>query len=89
MEGQGCGWRVILDKDVFNDANEHIGTIEDLIATRDKGISDAIIGVGGFPGMDAMMSPSVSTNAEAQTSASCFLVRAKKLSMRCRIQICR
>lgn len=83
MEGQGCGWRVILDKDVFNDANEHIGTIEDLIVTRDKGISDASIGVGGFPGMDAVMSPSVSINAKSQTSASSFLVRAKKLSHRC------
>jgi len=49
-EGKGFGWRGILDKDVFNDANENIGTIEDLIVTRDKGIFDAIIGVGVFLG---------------------------------------
>jgi len=83
VEGQGCGRRVILDKDVFNDAIEHIGTIEDLIVTRDKGISDASIGVGGFPGMDATLPPSVIISVKSQTSASSFLVRAKKLSNRC------
>ncbi len=48
------GWSLkndILGKDVFNDANENIGTIEDLLVTRDKAISYAIIGVGGFLGM--------------------------------------
>ncbi|WP_075353223.1 PRC-barrel domain-containing protein [Desulfovibrio sp. DV] len=48
------GWSLkndILGKDVFNDANENIGTVEDLLVTRDKAISYAIIGVGGFLGM--------------------------------------
>jgi len=89
VEGQGCGRRVILDKDVFNDANENIGTDEDLIVTRDTCIFVAIIGVGGFLGMDATMSPSVSIIAKSQTSASCFLVQAKKRSKWRRIQICR
>lgn len=89
MEGKGCGRRVNLDKDVFHDTKEHVGTIEDLIVTRGKGISDAIIGVGVFPGMDATMSPSVTISAKSETCASSFLVRAKKLSTRCRIQLCR
>ncbi len=41
----------ILGKDVYNESNEDIGTIEDLLVTRDKAISYAIIGVGGFLGM--------------------------------------
>jgi hypothetical protein len=57
---------VILDKDVFNDANENIGTIEDLIVTRDKGMSDEIIGGGVFLGMDAAMSPRASIIAKSK-----------------------
>lgn len=48
------GWSVkdeILGQDVYNDNNDNIGTIEDLYVTRDKAISYAIIGVGGFLGM--------------------------------------
>jgi len=48
------GWSIkkaILDKDVFNEANEKVGTIEDLVVTPDKGISYAIVGAGGFLGM--------------------------------------
>ncbi len=41
----------ILGKDVYNDRNENIGSIEDLLVTRDKAISYAIIGVGGFLGL--------------------------------------
>ncbi|OLN30406.1 hypothetical protein DVDV_0606 [Desulfovibrio sp. DV] len=48
------GWSVkddILGKDIYNDNNDNIGTIEDLYVTRDKAISYAILGVGGFLGM--------------------------------------
>lgn len=41
----------IIGKEVFNDNHDNIGTIEDLLVTRDKAISYAIIGVGGFLGM--------------------------------------
>ena len=48
------GWsakKQILGKDVFNDAGEKIGEINDLIVTPNRSLSYAIVGVGGFPGM--------------------------------------
>lgn len=48
------GWSIkkdVLGKTVFNDNNEKIGTIEDLLVSRGQAISYAIIGVGGFLGM--------------------------------------
>ena len=48
------GWSVkkeILNNYVYNDDSDNIGTIEDLFVTREKAISYAIIGVGGFLGM--------------------------------------
>jgi len=49
------GWsaeRQILDKAVYNSNNEKIGEVEDLIITPDKAVSYAIVGVGGFLGID-------------------------------------
>ena len=48
------GWsakRNILGKAVYNDKNDKIGTIDDLIISPDKSLSFAIVGVGGFLGM--------------------------------------
>lgn len=48
------GWSVkknIMDKAVYNDNNEKIGSVDDLILSRNKSGSFAIIGVGGFLGM--------------------------------------
>jgi sporulation protein YlmC with PRC-barrel domain len=48
------GWSVkknIMDKAVYNDNNERIGSVDDLIISRNKSASFAIIGVGGFLGM--------------------------------------
>ena len=48
------GWsakKQILGKDVFNDAGEKIGEVDDLIVAPDKSLSYAIIGVGGFLGV--------------------------------------
>jgi len=48
------GWsakKQILGKDVFNDAGEKIGEINDLIVTPNRSLSYAIVGVGGFLGM--------------------------------------
>jgi len=48
------GWSIkkdIMSKDVFNDANEKVGVIEDIIVTPDKAMSYAIVGTGGFLGM--------------------------------------
>jgi len=48
------GWSIkkdIMSKDVFNDANEKVGVIEDIIVTPDKSMSYAIVSTGGFLGM--------------------------------------
>jgi sporulation protein YlmC with PRC-barrel domain len=48
------GWSVkktILGKAVYNDKNEKIGNVDDLIVSPDKSVSFAIVGVGGFLGM--------------------------------------
>jgi sporulation protein YlmC with PRC-barrel domain len=48
------GWsakRQLLDKDVYNDKNQDIGEIKDVIISPKKTVSWAIIGVGGFLGL--------------------------------------
>ena len=48
------GWsakKKILGKAVYNDKNEKIGVVDDLIITPDKSVSYAIIGAGGFLGI--------------------------------------
>lgn len=42
----------ILNKNVYNGKNEKIGSVDDLIISTDKQVSFAIIGAGGFLGMD-------------------------------------
>ena len=47
------GWSVkhtILGQHVYNDKNERVGTVDDLIVTPDKALSYAIVNVGGFLG---------------------------------------
>ena len=54
MKVVAVGWsakKKILGKAVYNEKNEKIGTVEDLIITPEKSVSYAIIGVGGFLGM--------------------------------------
>jgi sporulation protein YlmC with PRC-barrel domain len=49
------GWSVkkqIMGKAVYNDKNQKIGKVYDLIVAPDKAISYAIIAVGGFLGID-------------------------------------
>ena len=49
------GWsakRQVLGKTVYNDKNERIGNIDDVIIAPDEAISYAIIGAGGFLGVD-------------------------------------
>ena len=48
------GWsakKQIMGKDVYNDKNEKVGVVDDLIITPDKAVSYAIVGTGGFLGM--------------------------------------
>ena len=54
MKMVALGWsakKKILGKAVYNDKNEKIGTVDDLIITPDKSVSYAVIGAGGFLGM--------------------------------------
>ena len=49
------GWSAkkhVLGKDVYNSSDEKIGEVEDLIIAPDKAVSYAIVGTGGFLGID-------------------------------------
>src|SRR5512132_506218 len=48
------GWsakKQILDKSVYNEQDEKVGEVNDIIVAPDKSISYAILSVGGFLGM--------------------------------------
>ncbi len=48
------GWsvkRTVLGQPVYNDNNEKVGSVDDIIITPDKAVSYAIIGTGGFLGL--------------------------------------
>ncbi len=48
------GWsakKMLLGKAVYNNSDQKIGDVEDIIITTDKHVSYAIIGVGGFLGV--------------------------------------
>jgi uncharacterized protein YrrD len=48
------GWsvkRTILNQYVYNEMDERVGSVDDIIVTRDKALSDAIINAGGFLGL--------------------------------------
>jgi sporulation protein YlmC with PRC-barrel domain len=48
------GWsakRTILGQPVFNDKDERVGSIDDIIIAPDKAVSYAIINAGGFTGL--------------------------------------
>ena len=54
MRGVASGWsakRQILGQPVFNDKDERIGSIDDIIIAPDKAVSYAIINAGGFIGL--------------------------------------
>ena len=59
------GYRVskFLKQSVYNDQNEKIGKVEDLIVKPDGTLSYAIIDVGGFLGIGAHRVPSASSPA--------------------------
>jgi PRC-barrel domain len=48
------GWSAkkhILGKPIYNEKNEKIGTVDDIIITPDQAVSYAIVGTGGFVGL--------------------------------------
>jgi PRC-barrel domain len=54
MKAVAIGWsakRSILGKSVFNEKNEKVGAIDDIIITPDQAVSYVIVGAGGFVGL--------------------------------------
>jgi sporulation protein YlmC with PRC-barrel domain len=54
MKLAALGWSAkknMLGKAVYNDSNQKIGTVDDIIISPDQKVSFAIIGVGGFLGI--------------------------------------
>ncbi len=54
MRDVSMGWsakRQILGQPVFNDKDERVGSIDDIIIAPDKAVSYAIINAGGFTGL--------------------------------------
>jgi sporulation protein YlmC with PRC-barrel domain len=54
MRDVTSGWsakRQILGQPVFNDKEERVGSIDDIIIAPDKAVSYAIINAGGFTGL--------------------------------------
>lgn len=48
------GWSVkktLLGKNIYNDAGQKVGTVDDLIISPDKAVSYVIVGAGGFIGI--------------------------------------
>lgn len=49
-----AGWsakKAILGKNVYNDQNQKVGKIDDIVVAPDNSISVAVVGAGGFLGM--------------------------------------
>ena len=54
MRDVSLGWsakRQILGQAVFNDKDERVGSIDDIVIAPDKAVSYAIINAGGFTGL--------------------------------------
>ena len=81
------GWsakRQVLGRPVFNDKNEKVGTVDDIIISPDKAVSYAIVGTGGFLGV-AKHDVAIPVNQFTQTDGKLVLTAAtKEPSRRCR-----
>jgi sporulation protein YlmC with PRC-barrel domain len=54
MRDVTTGWstkRQILGQSIFNDKDERVGSIDDIIVAPDKAVSYAVINAGGFTGL--------------------------------------
>jgi hypothetical protein len=82
------GWsakRQVLGRAVFNDNEEKIGTVDDIIVSPTKSVSYAIVGVGGFLGVAKRTSPSPSTSSATGAESVFSLARRRRRSNRCRL----
>ena len=74
------GWsakRQVLGRPVFNDKNEKVGTVDDIIISPDKAVSYAIIGAGGFLGV-ASHDVAIPVNQFTQSDGKLVLAGATK-----------
>jgi sporulation protein YlmC with PRC-barrel domain len=74
------GWsakRQVLGQPVFNDKNEKVGTVDDIIISPDKAVSYAIVGAGGFLGV-AKHDVAIPVNQFTQTDGQLVLTAATK-----------
>ena len=81
------GWsatKQILGKPVYNDKNEKVGDVDDLIIAPDSSISYAIIGVGGFLGWANARWRSPSTISSIARGGSCYRKRRRTPCRLCR-----
>jgi sporulation protein YlmC with PRC-barrel domain len=54
MRDVAAGWsakRQLLNQSIYNEKNERVGSVDDLIVSPSKAVSYAIIGAGGFLGV--------------------------------------
>ena len=74
------GWsakRQVLGQPVFNDKNEKVGTVDDIIISPDKAVSYAIVGAGGFLGV-AKYDVAIPVDQFAQADGKLVLAGATK-----------
>jgi sporulation protein YlmC with PRC-barrel domain len=74
------GWsakRQVLGRPVFNDKNEKVGTVDDIIISPDKAVAYAIVGAGGFLGV-AKHDVAIPVNQFTQTDGKLVLTAATK-----------
>ena len=75
VQAVATGWSLkksVLGKSVYNDENQAVGKIDDVIVAPDNAISYAIVGVGGFLGMG---------KHEVAIPVSQLKVNAKKITL--------
>jgi sporulation protein YlmC with PRC-barrel domain len=74
------GWsakRQVIGRPVFNDKNEKVGTVDDIIISPDKAVSYAIVGAGGFLGV-ASHDVAIPVNQFTQADGKLVLAGATK-----------
>ena len=80
LQEVATGWsakRQVLGRPVFNDKNEKVGTVDDIIISPDKTVSYAIVGAGGFLGV-AKHDVAIPVDQFAQAGGKLVLAGATK-----------
>jgi sporulation protein YlmC with PRC-barrel domain len=80
LQEVATGWsakRQVLGRPVFNDKNEKVGTVDDIIISPDKAVSYAIVGAGGFLGV-ATHDVAIPVNQFTQADGKLVLAGATK-----------